>query len=49
MIKQREDVATKQEHIAQKEKELQSKVRQSMDVYLKESTNDRGKEQKERA
>ena len=48
MVKQREDLVQKQEKVSAKEVELKSKIRQSMESYVKETAPDRGKEQRER-
>ena len=48
IVKQREDVAARQEIVEKKEKEVQNKIKQSMDSYYKESAQDRGKEGRER-
>jgi hypothetical protein len=44
MIKEREEVVKKQELVSAKEKELQQKIRQSMEAHVKETAPDRGKE-----
>ena len=47
VVKVREEVVKKEESVALKEKELQSKIKLSMEAHVKETAPDRGKEQRE--
>lgn len=47
VVKGREEVVKKEGSVALKEKELQSKIKLSMEAHVKETAPDRGKEQRE--